>query len=51
MIVLFGTAAAVEALALLLQAKWPVILDTSLLYTAIAAYLPRLWHPTKFITH
>jgi len=38
-IVLFGTALVVESTALLLQAKWPLILDTSLLYTAIAAYL------------
>jgi diguanylate cyclase (GGDEF)-like protein/PAS domain S-box-containing protein len=38
-IVLFGMAFAVETAALLLQSKWPVILDTSLLYTAIAAYL------------
>jgi diguanylate cyclase (GGDEF)-like protein/PAS domain S-box-containing protein len=38
-IVLFGTALVVEATALLLQAKWPLILDTSLLYTAIVAYL------------
>jgi diguanylate cyclase (GGDEF)-like protein/PAS domain S-box-containing protein len=38
-IVLFGTAIVVESVALMLQAKWPLILDTSLLYTAIAAYL------------
>ncbi len=37
--VLFGTALIVESTALLLQAKWPLVLDTSLLHTAIAAYL------------
>ena len=38
-IVLFATALVAEALAVWLQAKWPIVLDTSLLYTAIAAYL------------
>ena len=38
-IMLFGTALVAETAALLLQAEWPIILDTSLLYTAIAAYL------------
>jgi len=38
-IMLFGAALVVETTALLLQAEWPIILDTSLLYTAIAAYL------------
>jgi diguanylate cyclase (GGDEF)-like protein/PAS domain S-box-containing protein len=36
---LLGTVFAVEIAALLLQAKWPLILDTSLLDTAIVAYL------------
>src|SRR5664280_3698710 len=35
-IVLVGMADDVEAIALLLQAKWPLILDTSLFNTAIA---------------
>src|SRR5579859_1665996 len=38
-IMLLGTALVVESAALLLQAEWPIILDTSPLYTAIAAYL------------
>lgn len=38
-IVLFGTALAAEIAALLLQSKWPLVFDTSLLDTAIAAYL------------
>ena len=38
-IVLVGMAAAVEAIAILLQAKWPLILDTSLFHTAIAVYM------------
>ena len=38
-IVLLGVAFAAEVTALLLQANWPLMLDTSLLYTAIVAYL------------
>ena len=38
-IMLLGTAFAAETAAMLLQAKWPLILDTSLLVTAIVAYL------------
>lgn len=38
-IVLVGMAAAVEVIAILVQAKWPLILDTSLLLTAIAVYM------------
>jgi diguanylate cyclase (GGDEF)-like protein/PAS domain S-box-containing protein len=37
--VLIGMAAIIEAIALLVQAKLPLILDTSLFLTAIAAYL------------
>jgi diguanylate cyclase (GGDEF)-like protein/PAS domain S-box-containing protein len=36
---LLGTAFAAETAAILVQAKWPLILDTSLLDTAIVAYL------------
>jgi diguanylate cyclase (GGDEF)-like protein/PAS domain S-box-containing protein len=36
---LLATAVAAETLAMLLQAHWPLILDTSLLDTAIVAYL------------
>jgi diguanylate cyclase (GGDEF)-like protein/PAS domain S-box-containing protein len=36
---LLGTAFAAETAAMLLQAKWPLVLDTSLLDTAIVAYL------------
>jgi diguanylate cyclase (GGDEF)-like protein/PAS domain S-box-containing protein len=38
-VMLFGTAFAAETAAMLLQAKWPLVLDTSLLDTAIIAYL------------
>ncbi len=38
-VVLVGTAAAVEAIAILLQLKLPLIPDTSLFHTAIAVYL------------
>jgi PAS domain S-box-containing protein len=38
-IVLIGMAAAAEAIAILLQAKLPLVLDTSLLLTAIAVYM------------
>jgi diguanylate cyclase (GGDEF)-like protein/PAS domain S-box-containing protein len=38
-IVLVGMAAATEAIALLVQAKLPLVLDTSLLLTAIAVYM------------
>ncbi|QWG17139.1 EAL domain-containing protein [Bradyrhizobium sediminis] len=38
-IVLVGMAAAAEAIAILLQAKLPLVLDTSLLLTAIAVYM------------
>jgi diguanylate cyclase (GGDEF)-like protein/PAS domain S-box-containing protein len=38
-IVLIGMAAAVEMIAILLQAKLPLILDTSLFHTAIAVYM------------
>ncbi|HEY3679473.1 MAG TPA: EAL domain-containing protein [Bradyrhizobium sp.] len=38
-LMLVFTGLAAEAAAMLLQAKWPLILDTSLLYTAIVAYL------------
>jgi diguanylate cyclase (GGDEF)-like protein/PAS domain S-box-containing protein len=37
--ILVGMAAAVETIAILLQAKLPLILDTSLFHTAIAAYM------------
>ena len=36
---LLGTAFAAETAAMLLQAKWPLVLDTSLLDTTIVAYL------------
>ena len=36
---LLGTAFAAETVGMLLQAKWPLVLDTSLLSTAIVAYL------------
>jgi len=39
MIILVGIAAAVEASAILLQAKFPLILDTSLFHTAIVVYM------------
>jgi diguanylate cyclase (GGDEF)-like protein/PAS domain S-box-containing protein len=38
-VMLFGAAFTAETAALLLQAKWPLVLDTSLLDTAIVAYL------------
>jgi PAS domain S-box-containing protein len=38
-IVLVGMAAAAEAIAILLQAKLPLVLDTSLFHTAIAVYM------------
>ena len=38
-IVLVGMAAAAEAIAILVQAKLPLVLDTSLLLTAIAVYM------------
>jgi diguanylate cyclase (GGDEF)-like protein/PAS domain S-box-containing protein len=38
-VILVGMAAAVETIAILLQAKLPLILDTSLFHTAIAAYM------------
>ncbi|MDO8401148.1 MAG: EAL domain-containing protein [Bradyrhizobium sp.] len=38
-IVLVGMAAATEAIAILVQAKLPLVLDTSLLLTAIAVYM------------
>jgi diguanylate cyclase (GGDEF)-like protein/PAS domain S-box-containing protein len=38
-VILLGTAFAAETAAMLLQARWPFILDTSLLDTAIVAYL------------
>ena len=38
-IILVGMAVAVEAIAILLQAKLPLILDTSLFHTAIVVYL------------
>jgi diguanylate cyclase (GGDEF)-like protein/PAS domain S-box-containing protein len=38
-VVLGGMAVAIEALAILLQAKWPIVLDTSLFHTAIFVYL------------
>ena len=38
-IVLVGMAAAVEVIAVLLQANFPLILDTSLLHTAIVVYM------------
>jgi diguanylate cyclase (GGDEF)-like protein/PAS domain S-box-containing protein len=38
-VVLVGMAAMVEAIAILLQAKLPLILDTSLFHTAIAVYM------------
>jgi PAS domain-containing protein len=38
-VMLLGAAFTAEMAALLLQAKWPLILDTSLLDTAIVAYL------------
>ena len=38
-VMLLGAAFAAETAAMLLQAKWPLILDTSLLDTAIVAYL------------
>jgi diguanylate cyclase (GGDEF)-like protein/PAS domain S-box-containing protein len=38
-IVLAGMSAAIEAGAILLQARWPLILDTSLFHTAIAVYV------------
>jgi diguanylate cyclase (GGDEF)-like protein/PAS domain S-box-containing protein len=37
--ILIGMAAAVEAIAILVQAKFPLILDTSLFHTAIAVYM------------
>jgi len=37
--VLVGMSAAIEAGAILLQARWPLILDTSLFQTAIAVYI------------
>jgi diguanylate cyclase (GGDEF)-like protein/PAS domain S-box-containing protein len=38
-VILIGMAAVVETIAILLQAKLPLILDTSLFHTAIAAYM------------
>src|SRR5260370_33231206 len=38
-VALLGMAGAVEAIAILLQAKLPFILDTSLFHTAIAVYM------------
>ena len=38
-VVLVGMAAAVEAVAILLQARLPLVLDTSLFHTAIAVYM------------
>jgi diguanylate cyclase (GGDEF)-like protein/PAS domain S-box-containing protein len=38
-IVLVGMSAAIEAGAILLQGRWPLILDTSLFHTAIAVYI------------
>lgn len=38
-VLLLGMAAAVEAGAIVLQAKWPLVLDTSLFHVAIVAYL------------
>jgi diguanylate cyclase (GGDEF)-like protein/PAS domain S-box-containing protein len=38
-VLLFGMAAAVEAIAILLQSKAPIILDSALFHTAIAVYL------------
>src|ERR1700692_1649328 len=38
-IILVGVAAAVEVIAVLLQAKFPLVLDTSLFHTAIVVYM------------